>query len=308
MTTLLNYEYHYPLTPIQSESHNVHPAFRNDPELAFLADANASNTSLVPPPRNPLRTAVKPLFSTSVQETNISSPSIAAVYDDVSSGTVDCDDSVPASAVFPESPRSPSALLNHVPKSASFPDNEQFDQAKVGLERSRPSSKYSTVSKQQARSISTLTAPTLSTLPCPSLLLPQEWSLFLRDLQSAAALSKGQKGLAIAFALAVPIWSPIFKCLIGRAVWQYQTAKNVRLGLEDGAAFEQKRGREGVEAVLGRWNELWEERGVRIDLDIGKSDKKFIKAEKERFVLVVSDFEAYVPIDEGYASEDESRK
>ena len=65
---MLDYEYHYPLTPIPSASHNIHPAFRNDPELADIMNVNESVTSLVPPPRDPLRTASKPLFSTVASE------------------------------------------------------------------------------------------------------------------------------------------------------------------------------------------------------------------------------------------------
>ena len=314
MATMLDYDYHYPLTPIQSATHNVHPAFRNDPDLADIVNADQSTTTLVPPPRNPLRTAVKPLFSSSVKELNISSTSLNHTLDDTDDTTPDANIQDLAVADTPASPRSQRSSTAHTPTnwissvkvhaSTQLSYNKRSKPKEVGPNRLKTSSSLPSLSQQQARTVLTLTARTLSSLPCPPSLLSQSWTLFLRDLQSAAALSKSQKGLAIAVALAVPICSPIFNVVIGWSVWQYQTVKNVRRGLENGAAFEQQRGRESVESVVERWNERWRERGMRVDLEVGTRGKK-AKGDKGKFRVVVTELEPHQPIDEGYGSGDE---
>ena len=77
----------------------------------------------------------------------------------------------------------------------------------------------------------------------------------------------------------------------------------MRLGLEDSACYEKKRGKESVESVVQRWNEKWEERGVRVNLEIRKKGKK-VKGEKGRLKVIVSEFDAPKHFDEGYESDD----
>ena len=300
---MLDYDYHYPLTPIQSESHNIHPAFRNDPELASLMNINGSVITLVPPPRNPLRTEVKPLFSTTSSEVNTSTPSLVETLTSTDNSALD------ARAANHTSSRPLSACTS---TSKTFHKAIQrssgiFDDEETGIVRRRPDSqeislRSSYLAQHQARPISTLAAKNLSSLPCPPSLLPQEWSLFLNELQNAASLSKGQKSIAIAVALAVPIPFPAFKGLIGLGVWRYQMTQNVRMGLENGRAFEEKRGRESVESVVERWNERWKEQRVRVNLEVRGKGKK-ARGEKGKFKVVVTKLQAPESVDEGYESE-----
>lgn len=311
---MLDYEYHYPLTPIQSASHNIHPAFRNDPEftdmLSIDEHINQSTTSLVPPPRNPLRLAVKPLFSASAAAASSSSLSLASTLGDgrdisfahnspeiVTRGIPDL--GAAESLKSPSSPtfnatRSSSQQSSHkgVLDSDLLPPYERLDRSKVALDTPKPVSSHATLERSH-RSSSTFAARTLSSLPCPPSLPPQDWSLFLRELQNAAALSKTQKTLAVAVALAVPIGCPFFKGLVLWGVWRHQVVKNVRLGLEDGACYQKKRGKESVEAVVQRWNEKWEEQEVRVDLEVKTRTTKKVKGEKGRLRVVVTELAAW---------------
>ena len=330
---MLDYDYHYPLTPIQSASDNIHPAFRE---------------SLVPPPRNPLRSAIKPLFSVSTKEANSSTPSLAkSLPDDQSTDflaetvaenvvekntptfappayRISNDSTLALNAPEPVTPETSMALVSPLLPSYSLTSTprvsmvgafsvlasykEVDNRSSVALNAPEPVSSLSSLHSSptsQSPPTTILTARTLSSLPCPSSLLPQEWSFFLKDLRQAAALSKSQKALSLAVALAAPVCCPVSKGLVLWGVWRYQTVKNVRMGLENGDSYEKKRGREGVEGVVERWNKRWEERGVKVGLEVRTKGRNG-KGEKGRLRVVVSEFEAKkVLLEDGYESEDD---
>lgn len=337
---MLDYDYHYPLTPIQSASEDIHPAIRSDPELADIIDVdenfNNSTIPLVPPPRNPLRLGVKPLFSTSATEFSSSSLSLAQTLgDDRNTAAAHNAPEVvtPDASVSSISPRSYTIRRSSSCYSSSsssyrtfdqevldselLPPYERLDESNLALNAPEPVSSLSSLHyyHQPSLSSSSPSSPTLSTpssftgrtlasLPCPPSLPPQEWSVFLHDLQHAAALSKTQKLLAVAVALAVPVGCPILKGLVLWGVWRHQTVKNVRRGLEDGACYGKKRGRESVEAVVQRWNERWGEKGVRVDLEV-RTKRKKAKGEKGRLKVVVSEFGAPKRFDDDYGEEED---
>jgi len=72
-------------------------------------------------------------------------------------------------------------------------------------------------------------------------------------------------------------------------VWRHLAVKNVRLGLSDGAGFEQKRKKESVTTVVERWNERWVDRGVRVALEVRRKGERKRVGEKGKLRVIVEE-------------------
>ncbi len=112
-------------------------------------------------------------------------------------------------------------------------------------------------------------ARNFSSLACPPQLLPQEWSQFTTDLESAAARSNLSR---TSFAIAIGISSSVgYTVDNGSFVW----GKFHHLAAQDGKAtspvaanFNSEWQRGNVAAVVENWNEKWADRGVRVALEV----------------------------------------
>ena len=98
-----------------------------------------------------------------------------------------------------------------------------------------------------------------------------QWSLFNAELQHAAALSAGQKTLAVlgGISAAIVVAGPWAAPLYGRYVWQKQTVKNVEKGIAEGTQDTETAGvEESVGDVLAKWNAAWKQLGVEVGLEM----------------------------------------
>ncbi|MCJ1339652.1 hypothetical protein MMC09_004942 [Bachmanniomyces sp. S44760] len=140
-----------------------------------------------------------------------------------------------------------------------------------------------TPTQQSALVIATLDRSLSSGFPYHRSLLehygitPAAWADFTTELQAVARVSRGQKFLAVASGVGAGLVSHGFAGMpVGRYVLRKSEMKNARQGADLGRSAEEERllehgikeCKESVSDVLRRWNALWSEKGVCVDMEI----------------------------------------